>query len=175
MVVVLLIGGAVTAVVGARHYSEAPQLECSCGLVWAAPDDVHEQVTSDQMAVFAARRRQAFKVLIVNPSTVTQTVLALASNQGLGIRPALLMGPGNPTKGFVGASVSRRPLTLKPNQLGVLQVELGRICLQKGTSEAWGDVAVRVRVGAFVRTETIDFGGTSMALDGVREHQFCAR
>ena len=177
IVVVLVSGGIVTWVSVAFHYLHAPPLECSCGLVWASPDDVRETNTDavghTQISVPARHGAwQAFYVEFYNPSTVTQTVLGLTDGELTGWQPRLAVARGrgglDPSV-FHGLPISSAsgPVAIPPHSEGVLRYSVHETqCLAEGQTQYWTGTLVRVRVGAYTRTEDVDFGTNGMAIVG---------
>jgi hypothetical protein len=175
-VAVLLAGGIVTWMSVAVHYFHAPALKCACGLVWAVPDGDREKDTEavghTQISVPARHGAwQAFYVEVTNPSSVTQTVLGLTGGELSGWQPRLAIARGDELDAatFHDLPISSRsgPVSIPPNTEAVLRYSVHETqCLARNQVQMWTATVVRVRVGAYTRTEVIDFAGHGMAIVG---------
>jgi hypothetical protein len=182
--IVVVAAGAITTTVLVRHYRNAPILECQCSLVWDAVDVNHEKDSSAAgytQATVPARpnTRQAFYVGIFNPSKVTQTILGLPRDEsGTIYRPRI----GVSTRRLEGTKLVETqlhyapgPVSLAPDQEAVLRFSLHATCIEPGGTVYWTDLDLRVRVGAFIRTESVDLAHTAMAISGDKASSRCPR
>jgi hypothetical protein len=174
---VLVIGGCVTAVALPFHYLHAPRLE-AFGVGWLPPDNRHfrfVQAGPYSAEVVPARpgQMQTFSVEVQNPSSVTQTVLGLAYDTSQTAEPERLTvstvdtGVGD----AMLAHYTSKPVSIPPR--GVRTLRLTRHtagCSQWGKgnsrSEYYTELQLRVRVGAFTRTERVTFDDTVLELRG---------
>jgi hypothetical protein len=177
--VVALAAGAVTITALVRHYRYAKSLECICVLNWAAdyrphlPDSTAGDVT--QMTVLARPAiRQGFDVGITNPSSVTQTILGLPRDEhALLIRPQLAVGSWGGSFPIPRAKLRSAPIALPPGASAELELTFRARCLARGGAAEWSDIPVRVRVGAFTRTEDISLDSIVMAVRGTKRSVAC--
>ncbi|HEU5007447.1 MAG TPA: hypothetical protein VFT67_10760 [Jatrophihabitantaceae bacterium] len=178
LVAVVLACLASAAVVAVRHYRYAPALRCACGLAWTGVD-THRISDSqadghDQLTVPATGGRQAFLVEIVNDSSVTQTILGLGDAGGpTAYQPIVRFGPEAASQGMTEVRYSSRPLAVPPHGGAAVRFSFRSVCLAPGGTLYWDAVRLRVRVGAFTRTESVSFGGTAMAVRGTSASAAC--
>jgi hypothetical protein len=183
LVVVVIAGGAITAAAVSLRYAHAAPLTCACGLVWGPPDNrVEREVGFVQQELVVPPRpgeKQSFYVEITNRSDVTQTVLGLPPTGGPVAEPDTLTisrepteGPGSNGLGDFGAHYVRGPVAIAPGQVRTLRYTIHTYrCWQPSRSEYWTSLDVRVRVGMFTRTETIDFDNSAFVLHSY--HRMC--
>jgi hypothetical protein len=162
------------SVVAVRHYRYAPALRCAwAGATPGSVSNSHADGHS-QMTVAATGARQAFLVDIVNDSSVTQTILGLADPGGPSVyRPTLQAGLEAPTQGMTQAHYASGPLAVPPHGRAALRFSFRSVCVAEGGTVYWDALKLRVRVGAFTRTESVSFGGTAMAVRGTRASTAC--
>lgn len=181
-VLVLLAGGAITAVAVSFHYLHAPGLEAVGSVGWLPPDDRRTRLVQDEylydgydVLVIPARPKQwqTFSVQVHNPSSVTQTILGQAGGSGATAEPERLTvsttstATGDPMR----ADYAPEPVGIPPD--GTRTVRLSHYpggCWIWGHGNGRGEIftylLLRVRVGAFTRTERIDFRGQALELRG---------
>jgi len=174
--VFVLISGVVASLVIVK-YAHARPLECLCGIGWYAEQDVMSSVPSaadghEQSTInLRPNARQGFYVVIVNRSSVTQAVTGL---------PSGFLGPyggshyhlevstrswARAGRDWTRLSYSDRA-TIAPGADRVLRLTwTSPSCFDKGLQVGIDSLRVRVRVGAFTRTENISLH-QEMALSG---------
>lgn len=173
----LLAGGAITAVVVSFHYAHAPGLEAGGSFGWLPPDNLHTRFVragpTDALIIPARPNRwQTFSVQVHNRSSVTQTILGLASVAPTAEPERLTVST---TSTAVGDEMSARytsePVAIPPG--GIRTVRLSHYAggcwiwgHSNGRTEYWTDLLLKVRVGAFTRTEQVDFDGEAFELRG---------
>jgi hypothetical protein len=175
---VALVCAAAVVTTAVRHYRYAPALRCACSFAWAGADagritnsqaDAHEQMT-----VPATGARQAFLVEIVNDSSVTQTILGLPEEQRMTVyRPSLQAGLQTGSQGLDEVHYSATPLAIPPHGQAALRYSFDSVCLARAATLFWDQLALRVRVGAFTRTESVDLADTAMAVRGTSASAAC--
>lgn len=138
---------------------------------WWYPQDYRREVnvtangTTQSTVPIRSGQRQGYVVGIYNPTNVTQTIVGDASGPDRGWD-----SPGGET-GQIGVSAPNRnidnggftrnvsytlPGSIPPHQTRLVRVFwTSVICLGKGTSSGIDQLYLRVRVGWFTRTETI--------------------
>jgi hypothetical protein len=172
---VAIAGGAGTAVSVSLHYLHAPSLETDGG-GWLPPDNAH--LRSIRAGGYTASvvpprpgHSQTFGMDIYNPSSVTQTVLGLTDGAELGnadfrAEPEHLTI--STTASFPDNSAltySSKPVVIPPHGHFSL-----RFTHDTGhnwapcRSEYWNGLSLQVRVGAFTRTDYLDFNSLIMEL-----------
>jgi hypothetical protein len=167
---VLVVGGAITATAVSFHYLHAAPLECACGLDWAVPHGVPRQEVqigshSGTEIKPAGGQRVAFEILVANWSSVTQTVLGTPHDALTSLRARLEVArvPGDVGDGrFRGYRAP--PATIPPNGSIYLRYSFFAPCAEIGTTLSWDGLDLRVRVGAFTRTEYVDFVDYTFAM-----------
>ena len=132
---------------------------------WYKPDytrEIDTQADERQQTTVPIRsgQRQAFAITIINPSGWPETVLGAASGQPspgsrsvqVGVSPLNVDNGGFPTRRLR----FYRPFTIAPHQTRILRVMwTSTICLRQDQTNGIGQLALRVRVGWFTRTEVI--------------------
>jgi hypothetical protein len=162
-VLVVVIGAVTTTVAVSWHYLHAPGLATDGG-GWLPPDSQHSRSVDAgpyHALVIPPRpgHAQTFAIDVHNPSSVTQTLLGLAYDNTDTAEPERVTV--STTSTAMGdarlAQYTSRPVAIPPN--GVRTVRLTQFTAGTWTcrSESWTELRLRVRVGAFTRTETIDF------------------
>jgi hypothetical protein len=171
----ITIAGAATAAAGIRRYRSAPSLQCACGLAWVGPYDMRDTITEAvgyrQDSVPARYGAwQAFTVEFYNPSAVTQTVLGLTADELTGWAPRLAVTrieTLNVQAATAALEQAPASASIPPHTEGLLKYSVHELqCLSKGQVQYWTGIALRVRVGAFTRTEHVDFPHSGMAITG---------
>lgn len=178
VVALVIVGGAITAVSICFRYLHAASLSTDGG-GWIPPDNAHVRSVSAgpyTASVIAPRpgHRQTFALDLNNFSDVSQTVLGLVDAKTLA-DPELTGEPETLTISTspvlpVGTSPLRYtsgPVTIPPNgqyRLRFTQVTGPRSLWSCGRSEFLNELGLRVRVGIFTRTETLDFGDLIMEI-----------
>jgi hypothetical protein len=175
-VTVLLIGGAITAVSVSFHYLHAPELEVF-GLGWAPPDNQNSRFVDAgpyHATVTPARpgHWQTFNVEVINRSSVTQTILGLASSAPTAEPERLTISATDTSVGnALFEHYVRAPVSIPPGGVRTLRLAHwpGDCSIWgHGTSrtESWTELRLRVRVGWFTRTEILAFNNWAMVLRG---------
>jgi hypothetical protein len=169
--------GAVTATSISFHYLHARALSAGGSLGWLAPDNVRTKFVSagpTNAMIIPARpgQWQTYSVQIFNNSDVTQTVLGLAPG-GETAEPERITISTTSTALADESRVpyARPPVTLAPGEVRTLRLShYSPGCWLWGhgdnRAESFGGLSLRVRVGAFTRTETLDFGDDVFELRG---------
>ena len=171
----VIAAGAVTAVSVSLHYLHAPGLVTDGG-GWLPPDNAHVQsIRAGQYSASVVTPRpghsQTFEMTLYNPSSVSQTVLGLTEGADLGSAETtaepehltISTKPRSPDDAAV--TYSSKPVVIPPHR----QFSL-RLTHDTGhnwapcRSEYWDGLSLQVRVGAFTRTENLDFGSLIMEL-----------
>jgi hypothetical protein len=177
-VLVLLTGGGITAVAVSFHYLRAPDLDMAGGYGWLPPDNLHSRsvrVGPYDGLVIPARPNhwQTFSFQVENRSSVTQTILGLPYSNGPAAEPERLTVSATSTArgDEMLAKYTSEPVAIPPG--GIHTVRLSHYA---GTCEIWGhgnsrgesytELDLRVRVGAFTRTEVVSFDGAVFELRG---------
>lgn len=178
VVAIVLACLASASVAAVRHYRYAPTLRCACGLAWAGADagNAHDSQADghDQMTVPATGGRQAFLVEIINDSSVTQTILGLSGQDGpTAYRPTLQVARENGSQGMTQVHYSSAPLAVPPHGLAALRFSFRSVCLAPQGTLYWDALKLRVRVGAFTRTESLGFDNIAMAVRGTGASKAC--
>jgi hypothetical protein len=107
-------------------------------------------------------------------SSVTQTILGLPEQQRMTVyRPSLQAGPETPTEGMTQVRYASGPLTVPPHGRAALRFSFASVCLAAGGTLYWDALRLRVRVGAFTRTESVSFGDMAMAVRGTSASTAC--
>jgi hypothetical protein len=177
IVVALAVAGLVTAAVQILPRYRAGSLVCVCGMGWSDPADASKQVLTrangrEQSTVpMRAGGGQGIDIEIVNPTRFTQTVLGLPTEaDGFILGP---LGPrahyrlqmtssNSPTTGMTSVGLSDHfPIAIPAGATATIRLEWGELtCYSKGGGVLINDIPLRVRVGWFARTETINLGVT---------------
>jgi hypothetical protein len=168
--------GSIAAVAVSMHYAHARPLEMGGTGGWAAPDNLRSRLTQvdGRSELFAPVRRgqdQSFVVEVHNASGVTQTILGLpyradgiitADVEHVAVSRGEIYGTGLTVDQLEYASP---PVSLPPGGSGFVRftIRVGG-CWPAGKSEFWTGLPLRVRVGAFTRTETVDLTGSTFVL-----------
>lgn len=169
----IVVATAVALTAVALHYIRAAGLE-SNGIGWLDSTKVRyvEAAGYTQLTVDARpAERQSFYVEISNPSSVTQTILGLPGDpENTRDHPELSVSQ-TPTSGTTvtaeRAVYDDVPVAIPPGASRYLRYTfLNRDCMLRGQTDYWRAIDIRVRVGVFTRTETIDFGRNAMAVVG---------
>lgn len=177
---VIAVGG-VSGVVVSFHYLHAPALIVNGGR-WLSPDkNRFGSINEDQtQAVITAPRlgqTQTFTVDLDNPSSVSQSVLGLTNAKTLG-DPTMSGEPEHISVSTTSISgnntlkYTTKPVVIPPHATYSLRVayRTGEKLIWGTTpcdrSEFWTSVSLRVQVGAFTRTETVNFEGMVIELVG---------
>jgi hypothetical protein len=156
----VVVAAAVAGVLVVRHYYAAPDLEGGSASGWMPPENLHGRTVGDRIIV-AARppARQSFFVSVRNPASVTQTILGITPDlRALVYRPVLsgtrTADPAQPVppdpRDFAGP-----PIAIPPHQVRYLRLSLVGLCLSPGGGVEFDAIDLRVRRGAFTRTETV--------------------
>lgn len=169
--VVIVVGGVVTAVSIVDHYRDAPVL-ASDGGGWLPPDNAHARdVRAGPVDASIAAPRpghpQTFEIEVLNPSSVTQTIVGLAfSNEGLAEPDHLAISAvdtavGDPSR----VRYTTGPVSIRPNGVRTLRYTHDTAndwapC----RAEYWTDLYLRVRVGWFTRTEKVSLNSLVIEL-----------
>jgi hypothetical protein len=163
------------------YYLSAGSLQFNYDADWWYPQDVrHQQIVSVDVAnqdlplvqnttPIRSGQRQGYVVDIFNPNTVTETIVGDGSGPTAGWN-----NPGSGTEqlavshrytdianGLVGESVTRGisfglPVSIPPFQSRLVRVLwTSGACLSSGESVGISTLSLRVRVGWFTRTESI--------------------
>jgi hypothetical protein len=175
--VVLVAGGIITAVAVSFHYLHAPVLD-AFGFGWLPPDtrqDHQIQAGPYSADVTPARpgHAQTFSVDVENPSSVTQTILGLAYDTSHTAEPEQLTisTTDTATGDATLAHYTPGPVSIPPHGVRTLRLTqhtAGCADWGKGTAriESYTELDLRVRVGAFTRTEVVSFGDEILELRG---------
>jgi hypothetical protein len=172
VIVVVAIGVVTTTVAVSWHYLHASVLVADGG-GWLSPDNQHSRfVTAGPYtaSVIAPRpgHAQTFAVEVRNPSSVTQTVLGLADDTSQTLEPERLTVSTSSTA--VGdamlAHYTSRPVAIPPKGVRTVRLIHSTAGSWRCRSESWTELRLRVRVGAFTRTETVSFGSLILELRG---------
>jgi hypothetical protein len=174
-VLVLLAGGAITAVAVSFHYLHAPALRAYSTAGWLAPDHVKfVQVGPYDGLVVSARpgHSQTFYIDVENPSSVTQTILGLPYNNN----PRLVAEPDHLTISAVDTARSGQaskflppPVAIPPHGVRIIRLTHDTSDCPSwgpGRGESWTELQLKVRVGAFTRIETVDLADHVFELRG---------
>jgi hypothetical protein len=164
------VGAAVVIVAAGAGYLNAmattAPIQFADGSAWWYPRDYNREVDTQaddkqQSTVpIRAGQRQAFAITVANPSDRPETVLGPAPGQAspgsrsvqIGVSPLNVDNGGFPTRRLR----FYLPFTIAPHQTRILRVTwTSDICLRKGQTNGIGQLALRVRVGWFTRTEVI--------------------
>ena len=163
----LVAGGATAAVAVSSHYLRAPDFATGGGIGWLPPDN--SQAGPYRALVTSARpgHAQTFFVEIYNPASVTQTILGLADDSSQTAEPDhLTVSETRTVRGdAVPARYTSQPVAIAPKAVYRLRFthDTAADC-RPDRSESWTDLRLRVRVGAFTRTETISLGSNVLTL-----------
>lgn len=162
---VVLIAGAVCATVLTGRYRNAPPLRNDGGEYgWLPPDNLASRFVelgpyTGLVAPMRFGRSQAFAVSIANDSSVTQTVLGLphddsgiARSEHLSISVSTGESPG-----AEAATYRATPVSIPPHSTRYLRYTVNFPRCVAPSPQYWDSVTLRVRVGAFTRTETVTF------------------
>jgi hypothetical protein len=172
VIVVVAIGVVTTTLAVSWHYLHAPVLVTDGG-GWLPPDNQHSRFVSagPYTALVTAPRpghAQTFAVEVYNPSSVTQTVLGLADDTSQTLEPERLTV--STTSTAVGdamlARYTSRPVAIPPQGVRTVRLINSTAGGWKCRTESWTELRLRVRVGAFTRTETVAFGSLMLELRG---------
>jgi hypothetical protein len=179
LVVVLLIAGAVVAVEFSFRYLHATPLSSDGGDGWVGPDRAPTRLVSAgpyTAEIIPPRpgHRQTFELELDNLSHVSQTVLGLVDGKTLA-NPRLT---GEPETLQISSSSSfphpdrplhftSKPVTIPPDRSYELRFTqlTARHVWTCGRSEYYTQLALRVRVGIFTRTETLDLSNSIMEIE----------
>lgn len=174
-VLVLLAGGAITAVAVSFHYLHAPALRAYSTAGWIAHSHVESVNLGPYVGLVASARpghQQTFYIDVENPSSVTQTILGLPYNNN----PKLVAEPDHLTISAVDTARSGNASKFLPPPVAIPPhgVRIIRLTHDTGTCQAWGpgrteywtDLQLKVKVGAFTRIETVDFADHVFELRG---------
>lgn len=144
----------------------AAPIELSDDSGWWAPwhpgPETDTQADQKQLSTVPIRsgHRQGFFITVINPSDWPETVIGVAPGQespgsrgaSIGVSPMNLDRGGFPTwhlRFYL-------PFTIQPQQSRALRVGwISDICLRKGQTHGIGQLALRVRIGWFTRTDVI--------------------
>ena len=173
----LVTGGAITAVAVSFYYLHAHGLQAGGSFGWLPPDNLRTRFVQhdgyDAMVIPARPNHwQTFSVQVHNPSSVTQTILGLATVAPTAEPERLTVSTTSTAVGDeMRAHYTSEPVAIPPD--GIRTV---RFSTYAGSCSIWGHgngrgeyvtgLSLRVRVGAFTRTEDVDFGGQSFELHG---------
>lgn len=179
VVVVLLVAGGLATFLALRtHYRDAPPLSCACGLGWAEPDTAHvRNVQAGPWAAYVVPARpghvQAFEVLVVNTSSVTQTILGGHRDVGwtaepVDVRFARPTGSSGADLGSKSASdFTATPAVLPPGGARWVRYAIhtaGGGIWSGSRTESFTGLDLKVRIGAWTRWQHIDFGHSAFVL-----------
>jgi hypothetical protein len=156
------------------RYAHARPLELGETLAWVAPDSARSRLVQvdgrNELAVPVRRGQdQSFVVEVHNASHVTQTILGLPYTAD-GIQTADIEHIAVSREAINGTGLtdqlqySSRPVALPPGASGLVRFTIRAGGCWGGKSEFWTGLDLRVRVGAFTRTETVDFDGKGFVL-----------
>ncbi len=170
-VVVLVAGAVITAVAVSFHYLHATSLQCVCAIGWGSDEHAHavDGLLENGMAVDnTPSHRHTYWIDVQNRSAVTQTILGVADE---GVPETVSVGSAGlgmqtpDTMRFVPP-----PVALRPGEDRYLRVGLD-VCAPRGGEAVFTSLDLRVRVGAFIRTERVSFD--NFALGVVGKHVGC--
>jgi hypothetical protein len=162
---VLLLAG--TAAGFAITIARVSSLECSCGTLWAYPQDSGRQTNTSadghtqQTVPYRPGEEQGFYIEIENSTEWTQTVLGLDPARPPFAAPKSSVGVA--TEDTVTAGTDWTHLTYRPT--GSIPPHSSRaikvlwttdVCLDDGAAMGIDSLNLRVRVGWFTRTESIE-------------------
>ena len=178
VVALVIVGAAITALSISFRYLHAPSLSTDGG-GWVSPDNA--QVRSVNAGPYTASvvaprpgHPQTFELDLDNLSGVSQTVLGLVDAKTLADpsqtgEPETLKISTSSVYPAVGTPLdyTSAPVTIPPNgqySLRFTEVTGSRRLWSCGRSEYFTQLRLRVRVGLFTRTETLDFGDLIMEI-----------
>jgi hypothetical protein len=174
--IVVLLAGIMTAIVVTFRYMHAPSLSNRGGAYeWGPPDNLHTrsvQLGPYQGLVAPARpgRSQSFYVEIRNDSSVTQTVLGIVDfGTGPAQREHLAVSTTDDYR-VASDQLTYRTGTsaVPPHAQRFVRYTIDIPRCPGPALQYWDSLRVRVRVGAFTRTETIGLGNTIFELTPAR-------
>jgi len=169
--VVLVGGGVITAVAVSFHYLHAPAIDCVCSVGWMPgephPHWVQAVSETDSIVDNTPSHAHSFYVMVANDSSVTQTVLG-TTLQNAHVEVSVEKNFSDYDAGTMHYTAV--PVTFHPGDVRYLLVRWN-VCAPIGGFAAVDTLDLRVRVGAFTRTERVDFGGFTLAVEG--KHRGC--
>jgi hypothetical protein len=166
--VVLVGGGVITAFAVSFHYLHATALDCVCSVGWMPgephPHWVQALSESDSIVDNSPSHRHAFYVMVANDSAVTQTIVGTTlENAHIEVGVETNFSDYDPTTmHFVST-----PVALHPGDVRYLLVKWA-VCAPIGGYTAIDSLELRLRVGAFTRTERVSFGNFELGIVGKR-------
>lgn len=175
--VVVVAAGAITAVKIAFRYAHAVPLTCACGLTWGPGEQTRQVNAGAQQALIATARpghAQTFYVLVYNSAPVTQTILGPQSYDRESAEPIdfAVARPTGSAQLDLGDELAQH-YTTEPVSVAPGGARWVRYTIHTSASgvwspsrtELWTELELRVRVGAFTRTERVPLDA-QMVLDG---------
>ena len=166
----VLLAGSITAVVVVLSYAHAASLSNQGGVYgWEPPDNLtsHDVQLGPYQGIVTQWRpgqRQAFIFNITNTSGVTQTILGLADQSYLKER-LQISAPDQNDMTHVQYEPAL-PVSIPPNDTRVVRFSMVPYGCHPGDHTYWQDIALRVRVGWFTRTETVNLSNVIFELQG---------
>jgi hypothetical protein len=163
--VVFLLAGLVVGVLIISHYRDAPSLANQGGdYGWGSPDNLASHFVElgphqGLVAPMRAGHSQSFYINVDNDSSVTQTVLGLGhSSYPSDNQERVAISTGSDYRsGSFGATYIAGPVGIPPHSMRFLRYTIDIPKCPGVSDQYWDSLRVRVRVGAFTRTETINF------------------
>ncbi len=170
--IAVLVAGIVTTLAVTFHYRDAPSLTNSGGSYgWGPPDNLQSRfVYLGRYTGLVAPARpgysQSFYVEVRNDSSVTQTILGLHDDgAGLPQREHLDVSTTDDYRVSQDQLTYRSgPISLPPHTQRSVRVTVDTPRCPGPRQQSWDRLRVRVRVGAFTRTETIMLSNTIFEL-----------
>jgi hypothetical protein len=171
VVVALGVTGVVSTVAILSRYAYArPLTNDGGGYSWSAPDSLSTTFTRlGAYSVLAVPARfgqsQSFYFQIHNNSNVTQTILGLAG-PGDTAEPEVLAVATKTDYRLNESSFTYRsgPMALPPHSDRFARLTINLPSCPGWSTQVWDRVQLRVRVGAFTKTQTVRFFSTNFEL-----------